>query len=68
MQRTAGLRVHAHVDAGPPMGGRVRLLAKDGALAGAWPQAQGREGRRVPRVYFQFILFQSSSDLRYSNG
>ena len=41
------------------MGERGRLRAEEGALAGAWPQAQGREGRRVPRVYFQFILFES---------
>ena len=44
-----GSRVRSHVDAGPSMGERERLLAKDGALAGAWPQAEGREGRRVQR-------------------
>ena len=45
--------MRARVGAGPPMGERGRMRAKGGG------QVQGREGRRVPRVYFQFILFES---------
>ena len=47
--------MRAHVDAGPAMGERGRLRA-DGGAAGAWPQAQGREGRRMPRVLRAYFV------------
>ena len=53
MHRTAGSRVRARVDAGPPMGERGRLRAQ-GSVPGASPGCNGEERRAVN---LRFVLY-----------